>query len=65
VFHAVKSLAEFSVSTENKITNIFCRGMYLVEKPEGIYRQAQEPPIPVVFLSADESNPCISGCFEI
>ena len=26
-----KSLAEFSVPTENKITNIFCRGMYLAE----------------------------------
>ena len=38
---------------------------YLAEKPEGIFRQAQAPPIPAVFLSADESNPCISSCFEI
>jgi hypothetical protein len=26
-----KSLAEFSVPTENKIPTIFCRGMYLAE----------------------------------
>ena len=32
-----KSLAEFAARAVNKVSIIFCRGVYLAEKPEGVF----------------------------